>query len=163
MDFIKGLPSATYNYILVVVDKYSKYAHFIPLRHPFTGSIVAKVFLDNVYKLHDMPKSIILDRDKIFLSNFWQHLFKLVGVSLHMSSAYHPQSDGQTERINQCLETLLRCFVHYWLSSGTTQAAILLWIHHHLRSCMAILQGTSISTWYQWLQHRTCMRFIRSQ
>jgi hypothetical protein len=68
--------------------------------------------MDNIYKLHGMPLAIISDRDRIFTSNLWQDLFKLSGTSLQMSTAYHPQTDGQTERVNQCLETYLRCFVH---------------------------------------------------
>jgi hypothetical protein len=113
MDFIEGLPlSSNANTILVVVDKYSKFAHFVPLRHPFSAASVAKVFMDNIYKLHSLPKSIISDRDRIFTSKFWQLLFKMVGIQLRMSSSYQPQTDGQTERDNQCMETYLRCFVH---------------------------------------------------
>jgi transposase InsO family protein len=73
---------------------------------------VAKAYMDNVYKLHSMPVSLISDRDSVFTSNLWRELFTLTGVTLRMSSAYHPQTDGQTERVNQCLETYLRCFVH---------------------------------------------------
>jgi hypothetical protein len=97
---------------LVVVDKFSKFAHFIPLRHPFTTFSVAKLFLDNIYKLHGMPASIISDRDRVFTSALWKELFILVGVTLRMSSAYHPQTDNQTERVNQCMETFLCCFAH---------------------------------------------------
>lgn len=124
MDFIEGLPkSGSWNCILVVVDRFSKYSHFLALAHPFTAAGVAKVFLDNIYKLHGMPASIVSDRDRIFTSQFWQQLFTLTRTQLCMSSAYHPQSDGQTERVNQCIETYLRCFVHacpkkccHWLS-----------------------------------------------
>lgn len=66
----------------------------------------------NVYRLHGMPKVIISDRDRIFTSQFWECLFTMAGIKLHMSSSYHPQSDGQTERVNQCLEIFLRCFIH---------------------------------------------------
>ena len=126
MDFIEGLPkSKGKNCILVVVDKFTKYSHFLALSHPFTAADIAKVFFDNIYKLHGLPDSIVSDRDRVFTSTFWQELFKLVKVSLRMSTSYHPQTDGQTERINHCLETYLRCFVHAcpskwmdWLSSA---------------------------------------------
>ena len=113
MDFIDGLPtSGTANCILVIVDKFSKYAHFVPLHHPYTAGKVAQAFLDSVFKLHGLPTHIISDRDPVFTSAFWNELFRLAKVQLCLSSAYHPQSDGQTERVNQCLETYLRCFIH---------------------------------------------------
>jgi len=101
MDFVEGLPrSSGYNYILVVVDAFSKYAHFLPLRHPLTAATVAKLFHNLIYRLHGMPSAIVPDRDRIFTSKLWKELFKLANVTLNMSSAYHPQSDGQSECVN---------------------------------------------------------------
>jgi transposase InsO family protein len=113
LDFVEGLPiSSKFDCILVVVDKLTRYAHFIPLSHPYTAQTVAKEFMDKVFKLHGMPLALVSDRDKVFTSQFWQHLFKASGTQLRMSTAYHPQTDGQTERVNQCMETYLRCFTH---------------------------------------------------
>ena len=110
MDYIEGLPqSMKFNCILVIIDKFTKYAHFIPLFHSYTAADVAKVYLDQIYKLHGTPKTAISDRDKIFTSLFWQELMKQLGTTTHFSTAYHPESDGQSERLNQCLEQYLRC------------------------------------------------------
>lgn len=113
LDFIEGLPkSGQYDVILVVIDKFSKYGHFIPLAHPYSSLKVAQLYLDNVYKLHGLPQAIISDRDRIFISNVWQELFRLTDTKLLMRSSYHPQTDGQTECLNQCLEAFLCCTVH---------------------------------------------------
>jgi hypothetical protein len=113
IDFIEGLPkSKTFDTILVVNDKLTKYAHFICLAQPYTALYVSHAFVNHIYKLHGMPSIIIFDRDKIFTSALWQELFKITDTTLNMSSAYHPEMDGQIERLNQCLETYLHCMVH---------------------------------------------------
>ncbi len=111
MDFIEGLlKSNGHTVILVVVDRMYKFAHFLTMKHPYTASTVAKLFLDRVVSIHGNPNSLLTDRDPIFLSKFWIDLFTLQSIELKRSSSYHPQTDGQTERVNQCLEQYLRCF-----------------------------------------------------
>jgi Chromo (CHRromatin Organisation MOdifier) domain len=109
IDFITGLlKSDGKEVIMVIVDGLTKYVHFIPLSHPYTVWDIPQAFFDNIYKLHGFPTSIISDRDPVFTSNFWRELMKLLGVQLNMSSMYHPQIDGHTKHVNQCLETYLR-------------------------------------------------------
>jgi hypothetical protein len=91
MDFIEGLPkSGKHNIILVVVDKLTKYSHFIPLSHPYTAQTITQLFLDHTIKLECPPLTIVIDRDRILTSKLWQDIFQSLKVSLHYSSAYHP-------------------------------------------------------------------------
>jgi hypothetical protein len=111
MDFITGLPkSGNKSVIMVVVDRLSKYAHFCALKHPFIASTVAQIFMDQVFKLHGMSHSIVSNRDPTFTINLWQELFKIQGIDLHLSIAYHPQIDGQMEVVKKSLEKYLRFF-----------------------------------------------------
>ena len=119
MDFVEGLPrSEEHDTIMVVVDRFTKFAHFVPLRHPFNAKQVPRAFWENVVKLHGIPVSIVSDRDKIFTSHLWRELLAGAGTKLLYSTAYHPQTDGQSERVNQCMEMYLRCAVqdspHQW-------------------------------------------------
>ncbi|GKB89525.1 ty3-gypsy retrotransposon protein [Tanacetum coccineum] len=112
MDFITQLPpSKGKSCIWVIVDRLSKYAHFISLPPNYTAVTLASLFMHEIYRLHGLPKTIVSDRDPLFLSRFWKELFKLMGTKLLHSSAYHPQTDGQTEVVNRCLEMYLRAFV----------------------------------------------------
>jgi hypothetical protein len=120
MDFVEGFPHIHgKSVILTVVDRFLKYAHFLPLGHPYTATSVAWVFFDGVVRLHGIPSSIVSDRDPVFTSQFWRELFALSGVKLNMSSAFHPQSDGQSEATNKVITMYLRCLTgdrpHSWL------------------------------------------------
>jgi hypothetical protein len=113
MDFITGLPrtSKQHDSIMVVVDKLTKAAHFIPLKTTHRAADVADIFLKEVARLHGIPKTIVSDRDPKFTSNFWRGLFKGFRTNLNFSTTYHPESDGQTERVNRVIEDMLRMYV----------------------------------------------------
>lgn len=123
MDFITSFPKSHNKFvIMVVMDIISKYAHSCALPQPFTPTLVAQAFMDQIFKLHGMSTSIGFDASPTFTIKFWQELFKLQGVQLQLSTTYHPQTDGQKKVVNKCLETYLRCFTsekkHYsvqWL------------------------------------------------
>ena len=115
MDFITQLPrtKAGFDAIVVFVDTFSKMVHFVPTKTTATAPDTARIFFDQIFKLHGLPKSIVSDRDAKFTSRFWQTLFQSMGTKLAMSTAFHPQTDGQTERANRTLEDMLRAFVSY--------------------------------------------------
>ena len=110
MDFVEGLPKVHgKSVILTVVDRFSKYAHFIALGHPYTAASVARAFFDNIVRLHGFPLSIVSDRDPVFTGSFWRDLFMVAGVKLRMSTTFHPQTDGQYEVVNKTIAMYLRC------------------------------------------------------
>nr|ABA96740.1 retrotransposon protein, putative, Ty3-gypsy subclass [Oryza sativa Japonica Group] len=110
MDFITGLPrtSSGHDSIWVIVDRLTKVAHFIPVKTTYSGSRLAELYMARIVCLHGVPKKIVSDRGSQFTSNFWKKLQEEMGSKLNFSTAYHPQTDGQTERVNQILEDMLR-------------------------------------------------------
>ncbi|KAF7338861.1 Transposon Tf2-12 polyprotein [Mycena sanguinolenta] len=114
MDFIVKLPdSHGYDSIFVVCDRLTRAAHFIPCKESINAPELAWLFLDRIFRYHGLPESIISDRGAVFISQFWSELTRLLQVDVRTSTAYHPQTDGLTERTNQTLETYLRAYVSY--------------------------------------------------
>ena len=115
MDFVTPLPKTARNNqgLFNVVDRLSKMIRVIPIPPKVDAPLIAQLFKDHVYRHHGLPQVIISDRDPIFMSKFWQELFSLLGTKLRPSSAYHPQTDGQTEVVNKKVEEMIRAFVGY--------------------------------------------------
>nr|ABB47442.1 retrotransposon protein, putative, Ty3-gypsy subclass [Oryza sativa Japonica Group] len=113
MDFITGLPKTQggYDSIWVVVDRLTKVARFIPVKTTYGGNKLAELYFARIVSLHGVPKKIVSDRGSQFTSHFWKKLQEELGTRLNFSTAYHPQTDGQTERLNQILEDMLRACV----------------------------------------------------
>jgi hypothetical protein len=111
-DFITGFPkSKGMDAILVVIDSFTKFGHFIPTSSKATAQDLAELFVTNVWKLHGLPVKTVSDRGTTFTGKFLRGLYKRLGINPHFSSAYHPESDGQTERVNQFIEHFLRSYV----------------------------------------------------
>jgi hypothetical protein len=113
MDFIVGLPPTikNHNSIWVIVDRLTKLAHFIPIRVDYRPTDYAELYFNQIVRLYGVPCTIISNRGPQFTAHFWEHLHHLLGTKLVRSSAYHPQTSGQTERVNQILEDMLRACV----------------------------------------------------
>ncbi|KAJ9518314.1 hypothetical protein QJQ45_010218 [Haematococcus lacustris] len=120
MDLITKLPTGDHGYdaIAVFVDRLSKMVHFVPCKESMNAKGFARLFIDNVFKHHGVPREIISDRGSHFTNQFWSSILKLLGVKECKSSAYHPESDGQTERYNRTLEEMMRHYIspaqHDW-------------------------------------------------
>lgn len=113
MDFITGLPKSTKqnDVIMVVVDKLRKVARFIPVKSTCKAIDISIIFMKEIFRLHGMPKEIIFDKDTKFTSNFWKSLFVGFETKMLFSTAYHPQTDGQIERLNEVINDMLRMHV----------------------------------------------------
>jgi hypothetical protein len=120
MDFIVGLPhtQAGYDSIWVIADRLTKVAHFNPVKTTYSGAKLTELYMSRIVCLHGVPKKTISDRGSQFTSKFWEKLHESMDTKLNFSSAYHPRTDGQTERTNQILEDMLRaCALKYGKSS----------------------------------------------
>jgi transposase InsO family protein len=116
MDFIVGLPNTSQRHDSnwVIIDRLTKTAHFLPMHTTYNTKKYAEIYLDQIVRLHGVPKTIISDHGAQFIARFWEQLQHALGTKLIRSSVYHPQTDGQTERINQILEDMLRdCVLQY--------------------------------------------------
>ncbi|KAJ4966256.1 hypothetical protein NE237_018105 [Protea cynaroides] len=113
MDFVMGLPLTprVVDAVWVIVDRLTKTARFKPIRPQYTLERLAKLYVDNIVRLHGVPESVVSDRDPRFTSKFWEGLQKAMGTTLKFSTAFHPQTDGQSERTIQILEDMLRACV----------------------------------------------------
>ena len=113
MGFITVLPKnkKQNDSIFVVIDKLSKAAHFVPMKSTYKVVNIADIFLKEIFRLHGITKAIILDRDVKFIRKFWRYLFSGLETQLNFNTAYHPQTDGKTERVNQIVEDMLRMYV----------------------------------------------------
>jgi transposase InsO family protein len=116
MDFIMGLPrtQSGYDSIWVIMDQLTKVAHFIPVKTTYSGPQLVELYMSRIVCMHGVPKKIMSDRGTPFTSKFWERLHETLDTQLCFISAYHPQTDGQTERVNQILEDMLTtCALQY--------------------------------------------------
>ena len=138
LDFVTGLPTSEGNTtILTIIDRFSKACRFLPLPKLPSASETAKLICDHVFRVFGLPQDVVSDRGPQFASCFWRAFCKLIGATASLSSGYHPQSNGQTERLNQDLEAALRCMVS---SNPTSWCSQLPWVEyaHNTLKCSAI-------------------------
>ena len=137
LDFVTGLPpSDGMSVILTIVDRFSKMAHFVPLPKLPSAKETAQLVLDNAFRIHGLPKDIVSDRGPQFTSIFWKEFCRLLGATASLSSGFHPQSNGQSERANQELEKALRCMAS---TNPRAWAKQLTWVEyaHNSLTCSA--------------------------
>jgi len=142
-DFITDLPeSEGATMISVVVDRFTKMAHFIPLRKKDSPT-VARAYLENVWKYHGFPEDVVSDRDSTFTGSFFTDLYNFLGIKRSMSTAYHPQTDGQTERINQVIKSYLRSYCNYEQNDWASMLAMAEYAYNNSKH-----SSTKISPFY---------------
>lgn len=137
LDFVTGLPPSTHPFtarkhdaILVIVDRFTKYALYVPTTKTLTSSGFAELFFYHVFRPYGLPDGIVSDRDSLFTSNFWTAVCKLLDTSRRLSTAYHPQTDGQTERQNQSLEHYLRAYCNWHQSDWASLLTLAEWTYN---------------------------------
>ena len=149
MDFVSGFPltQQKHDSVWVIVDNLTKSAHFIPVRMDYSMDRLAELYVEEIVRFHGVPLSIVSNRDPHFTSRFWKELLSDLGTKLKFSTAFHPQTDGQSERLIQVLEDMLRgCVMEFsrnWdkyiplmkFSYNNSFQQALVW--HHTRPCMA--------------------------
>ena len=141
IDFVTGLPPSSGNTaILTIIDRFSKAAHFVPLPKLPSAAETAQLMVTHVFRLHGLPQDIVSDRGPQFTSCFWKAFCSLLNASVSLSSGYHPQSNGQTERLNQDLETTLRCLAS---TNPTTWSSQLPWVEYSHNSLPCSASGLS--------------------
>ncbi len=150
LDFVTALPpSQGHTVVLTVVDRFSKAAHFIPLPKLPSAKETALVVVDHVFRLHGLPIDVVSDRGPQFVSRFWREFCKLLGATVSLSSEFHLQSNGQTERANQDLERTLRCVVSKNPSSWSQQLSMVEYAHNTLPVSSTGLSLFECSVGYQ--------------
>ena len=142
-DLITDLPeSARPTMILIVVDRFSKMAHFIPIKKKDSPT-VARAYLENIWKYHGLPEDVVSDRDSTFTGSLFTDLYNYLGMQRSLSTAYHPQTDGQTERINQVIEAHLRSYSNYEQNDWASMLAMVEYAYNNSKH-----SSTKISPFY---------------
>lgn len=127
VDFITDLPiSNSFDAVLVIIDKLTRYAHFIPCTTQITEVETAPLFHNHIWSHYGLPQQIISDRDARWTGAFWDHLTKLIAITRSLTTALHPEADGQTEIMNQILEIALRVFINPKKATGVCSVLDLL-------------------------------------